>query len=46
MSAIVVKFPGAKFGTGEGVEAIRRVRKQKEEEAEARGERIEDSYGA
>ncbi|TYZ65055.1 hypothetical protein PybrP1_004507 [[Pythium] brassicae (nom. inval.)] len=46
MSAIVVQFPGAKFGSGEGVAGIRKIRKKKEEEAEARGERIEDTYGA
>lgn len=45
MSAIVVKFPGAKFGSGEGVEAIRRVRRAREAEAEARGESMEDRYG-
>lgn len=45
MSAIVVKFPAAKFGTGEGVAAIRKDRKRKEDEAEARGETL-DHYGA
>lgn len=46
MSAIVVQFPGATFGSGDGVAAIRKARKQLEDEMEARGERIEDSYGA
>ncbi|KAF1330210.1 Protein phosphatase, partial [Globisporangium splendens] len=42
MSAIVVQFPGAKFGTGEGVEGIRKERQRLQEEEDARESALDE----
>uniref|UniRef100_K3WKP7 PPM-type phosphatase domain-containing protein n=1 Tax=Globisporangium ultimum (strain ATCC 200006 / CBS 805.95 / DAOM BR144) TaxID=431595 RepID=K3WKP7_GLOUD len=42
MSAIVVQFPGAKFGTGEGVEGIRKKRQLDQEAEDARESALDE----